>query len=139
MEQNEIKECNELSLEEICLSWQFLKAIEDKIRKIRKQRIIPPTTLGTRLKRITFDELYDVGLMKPLQLSREYMKISELTSKLSSQQRKYISDFCFQVYCETVKILNKKDGEESRLTLSKKLLNWLKKSINLIKKRIFLK
>ena len=86
MEQNEIKECNELSLEEICLSWQFLKAIEDKIRKIRKQRIIPPTTLGTRLKRITFDELYDSGLMKPLQLSREYMKISESTSKLSSNK-----------------------------------------------------
>ncbi len=137
MEQNKIKECNELSLEEICLSWQFLKAIEDKIRKIRKQRVIPPTTLGTRLKRITFDELYDSGLMKPLQLSREYMKISESTSKLSSQQRKYINDFCFPIHCETVKILNRNSNKEENISLSKKLLNWLKKSIILIKKRIF--
>ena len=127
MEQNEIKECNELSLEEICLSWQFLKAIEDKIRKIRKQRIIPPTTLGTRLKRITFDELYELGLMKPLSLAREYMKISESTSKLSSQQRKYIKDFCFPIHCKTVKILNRNSNEEQNISLSKKLLNWLKK------------
>ena len=137
MERNEINERPYYSLEEILLSWQFLKAIEDKIKKVRTQRRIPPATLGARLKRISFDELYDVGLMKPLSLSREYMKISESTSKLSSQQRKYINDFCFPIHCETVKILNRNSSEEQNISLSKKLLNWLKKSIILIKKLIF--
>ena len=137
MKRNEINERPYYSLEEILLSWQFLEAIEDKIKKVRTQRRIPPATFGARLKRITFDELYEAGLMKPLSLSREYMKISESTSKLSSQQRKYINDFCFPIHCETVKILNRNSNEEQNISLSKKLLNWLKKSIILIKKRIF--
>lgn len=137
MGRNEINERPYYSLEEILLSWQFLKAIEEKIKKVRKQRRIQPAQLGMKLKRITFDELYDVGLMKPFSLSREYMKISESTSKLSSQQRKYIKDFCFPIHCETVKILNRNSNEEQNISLSKKLLNWLKKSIILIKKRIF--
>ena len=126
MKRNEINECPGYSLEEILLSWQFLKAIEEKIKKVRTQRRIPPATLGARLKRITFDELYELGLMKPLSLSHEYMKISESTSKLSSQQRKYIKDFCFPIHCETVKILNRNSNEEQNISLSKKLLNWLK-------------
>ena len=137
MERNEINERPYYSLEEILLSWQFLKAIEEKIKKVRKQRRIPPAQLGMKLKRITFDELYDVGLMKPFSLSREYMKISESTSKLSSQQRKYINDFCFPIHCGTVKILNRNSNEEQNISLSKNILNWFKKSIILIKKRIF--